>query len=70
MTYSAEGGHRGSSFYVFNGSGWCLDHLILTIYATRGEIGINREISRSGGAASERAILDPVEIVSRSSKML
>jgi hypothetical protein len=37
MTYNAEGGQLGGSYYGFNGSGWFPGRLIQAAYTTRGE---------------------------------
>jgi len=38
MTYNAEGGQLGGSYFGFNGSGWYGGHLIQASYTTRGEV--------------------------------
>ena len=41
MTYNAEGGQLGGSYYGFNGSGWFQGHLIQAAYTTRGEVVVD-----------------------------
>ena len=41
ITYNAEGGQLGGSYYGFNGSGWFPGRLVQAAYTTRGEVAVD-----------------------------